>query len=265
MLVASMDHSPQEIPNDRGGWHTTALLVSESAEQWGWESTLGPLLNRQSKTLKKWAANRNHRYREEFRGQFPKILASSEVFGLAFSVQGGTVADSLSELIVNLGLSQHILISEREVSVVGLSSGREFAISIVQASYVIYLLYFLCRMHALILDQLRDQGGSPLPYCDWQISPDNFPLGLTGPMAELFSISANSASVLRLIRGNFRVSTHLRGDPGAEVCDNLAGMLRQDLQRGVCNFDLAARPKKGALYWEIHSPTPHIFSTATSI
>ncbi|OWV86707.1 hypothetical protein ATY81_09925 [Rhizobium sp. R72] len=99
MLVASMDHSPQEIPNDREGWHTTVLLVSERAEQWGWGNTLGPLLNRQGKTLRKWAAKRNDRYREEFRKQFPITLANSEVFGLAFSVKGGTVTDSLSALI----------------------------------------------------------------------------------------------------------------------------------------------------------------------
>ncbi|WP_245514535.1 hypothetical protein [Rhizobium leguminosarum] len=219
MLIASMDHSPQEIPNHRDVWHTSALLVSVSAEQWGWGETLGPLLNPQRKKLRKWAARRADRYRSEFRRQFPMVLAGSSVFALGLSVQGGTIIDSLPELIAQMGLDQNLRVSGQQVTIVGLASGPNFTISTVQAASVIYLMHFICRMHALIRDELRDGEGAQFVSCDWQISPDNFPLGVDGPMAALFSIAANSAANLRLVSGNLRVLTHyLHGDPGVDVC-----------------------------------------------
>lgn len=252
MLVASMDHSPQEIPNDRSIWHTSAFLVSVSAEQWGWDEYLGPLLNPQGKRLRKWTGKNPDRYRREFRRQIPQVLASSSVFGLALSVQGGTVVDSLAELITQMALDGHLHVSGQEVTVAGLASGRDFTISTVQAAYVIYLIHFICRMHAFILESLNGDQAEPLVTCDWQISPDNFPNGVNGPMATLFSIVANSAAALGLVRGNLRVSTHLQGDPGAEVCDNLAGMLKDDLYCGSSTLACLERPAIGGFYWEIH-------------
>jgi hypothetical protein len=128
MLIASMDHSPQEIPNHRDVWHTSALLVSVSAEQWGWGETLGPLLNPQRTEM------------------------------------GGKARRSLPKR------------------------------------------------------------------------------------------TANSAANLRLVSGNLRVLTHyLHGDPGVDVCDNLAGMLKDDLARGSCTLECFERPTMGGMYWEIHS------------
>ena len=252
MLVASMDHSPQEIPNNRDVWHTSALLVSVSAEQWGWDEVLGPLLNPQGKRLRKWAARRSDRYHSEFRRQFPDVLAGSRVFALALSVQGKIVIDSLPELIGQMGLGENILVSGQETTISGLASGRDFTLPTIQAASVVYLMHFICRMHALILDRLHEDDGE-IVWCDWQISPDNFPLGVNGPMATLFSIIANSTGKMRLVSGNLRVLTHhLDGDPGIDVCDNLAGMLRDDLAQGKCTLESFERPTMGGMYWEIH-------------
>jgi hypothetical protein len=254
MLVASMDHSPQEIPNDRKVWHTSVLLASVSAEQWGWGETLGPLLSPQSKSLQKWAGRSADRYRREFRRQFPRILENSSVFGLALSVGGGTVMDSLPALIGQMALDRNLRVSGRETAVVGLASGQEFTISTVQAAYTIYLTHYICRMHALIFETMQENDGAWSGFCDWQISPDNFPGGVNGPMATLFSIVANSAASLGLVRGNLRVLTHyLRGDAGTDVCDNLAGMLKDDLVHGSSTLPRLERPRTGGLYWEIHS------------
>jgi hypothetical protein len=254
MLVASMDHSPQEIPNNREVWHTSALLVSAEAEQWGWDKTLGPRLNPQGRKLRKWAANRANRYRSEFRQHFPVLLSESNVFGLALSVQGGVIFDALPELIDQMGLNQRLRISGSIVTVTGLASGRAFTIATAQAAYIIYLIHFICRMHALMLQSLSQGDEAQLGWCDWQISPDNFPLGIDGPMAILFSLLAHSAARLRLVNGNLRVATHyVDGDPGVDVCDNLAGMLKEDLVRGSTALPCFEQPQKGGMYWEIHS------------
>ncbi|MFF2322398.1 hypothetical protein ACFVTJ_15220 [Agrobacterium sp. NPDC058088] len=252
MLVASMDHSPQEIPNDRDVWHTSALLVSVSAEQWDWDKVLGPLLNPQGKKLRKWAARRSDRYRNEFRRQFPGFLASSGVFALALSVQGKTIIDSLPELISQMDLGGNIHVSGEKTIISGLASGRNFTLPTRQAASVVYITHFICRMHALILDRLREDDGN-IVWCDWQISPDNFPLGIDGPMSTLFYIIAENAAKIRLVSGNLRVSTHLSGDPGVDVCDNLAGMLRDDLTQGMCTLKCFERPTMGGMYWEIHA------------
>lgn len=253
MMVASMDHSPQEIPNDRDVWHTSVLLVSINAEQWGWGETLGPLLSPQNKSLQKWAGRGAGRYRREFRRHFPRILENSSVYGLALSVQGGTVVDFLPELIGQMALDNNLRILGREVAVIGLASGQDFTISVVQAAYTIYLMHYICRMHALVFETMQKNGGALSGFCDWQISPDNFPGGVNGRMATLFSIVANSAAMLRLVKGNIRVLTHLKGDSGADVCDNLAGMLKDDLARGSNTLASLERPTTGGLYWEVHS------------
>lgn len=262
MMVVSLDHSPQEIPNERDIWHTSALLASVSAEQWGWDESLGPLLSPQSGKLQKWAGRRAGRYRREFRRLFPQTLAQSGVFALALSVQGGTVVDFLPELLGQLGLDQNILVSGNEAAVVGLKCGQDFKISTVQAAYAVYLVHYICRMHDLVLQSHLENGGEIHGFLDWQISPDNFPAGVNGPMAKLFSVMANSAGPLGLVCGNLRVSTHyVAGDPGTDVCDNLAGMLKDDLpgalKHGLITMDNTVlyleRPKAGGLYWEIHS------------
>ena len=183
------------------------------------------------------------------------MLATSSVFGLALSVQGGSVVDSLPELITQMGLDRDVIVSGPEIRIVGLASGHDFTIKEAQAAYAIYLLHFICRMHASILETLLDDDGAPLATCDWQISPDNFTGDFNGPMAKLFSVTANSAAMLGLVRGNLRVSTHyVKGDPGADLCDNLAGMLRDDLARGSSTLTRIERPAMGGLYWEIHCP-----------
>ena len=162
--------------------------------------------------------------------------------------------DSLPALIGQMALDRNLRISGREIAVVGLASGRDFTISTVQAAYTIYLMHYVCRMHALILETMQELDGARSGFCDWQISPDNFPGGVNGPMATLFSIVANSAASLGLVHGNLRVSTHyLRGDAGTDVCDNLAGMLKDDLVHGSSTLACLERPRTGGLYWEIHS------------
>ncbi|MDR6636077.1 hypothetical protein J2X72_004891 [Phyllobacterium sp. 1468] len=72
-------------------------------------------------------------------------------------------------------------------------------------------------------------------------------------MATLFSIVANSAGQMGLVRGNLSVLTHsIRGDAGTDVCDNLAGMLKDDLVRGASTVACLERPMMGGLYWEVH-------------
>lgn len=247
-----MDHSPQEIPSDRAVWHTSALLLSSNAEQWGWDEKLGPLVNPKGGKLRKWSAR--DRYRNAFRQEFPKLLAGSNVFGLALSVKGGTVIDAFPELVDQMGLGDHLLVSGSIVTIAGTTLGHSLAMPLSQAAYIIYLLHFICRMHALVIKAMSEEcPDDPLP-CDWQISPDNFPRGVDGPMATLFSLTANSAAALRLVNGNLRVLTHhVGGDPGVDVCDNLAGMLSHDIQgRTPADLDFYDRPKMGGMYWEVH-------------
>ncbi|MBX5179908.1 hypothetical protein HJB77_27190 [Rhizobium lentis] len=251
MLVVSMDHSPQEIPNDRNTWHTSVLLASLSADQWGWNSVLGPLINPQGGKLRKWASRNAGRYKGEFRRHFPELLASNPVFGLALRVSGGAMVDCLPQIITQFGLERSLLLSADKVRVVGVDSGEEFTIGTAQAAYVMYLSHFICRMHALVLQSLAAEDQS-ITWCDWQISPDNFPQGVNGPMATLFSIVANSAAGLGLVQGNLRVLTMVNGDPGVEICDNLAGMLREDFCNPPGSLRLVDSPAKGSLYWERH-------------
>jgi hypothetical protein len=77
-----------------------------------------------------------------------------------------------------------VIVSGPEIRIVGLASGHDFTIKEAQAAYAIYLLHFICRMHASILETLLDDDGAPLATCDWQISPDNFTGDFNGPMAK---------------------------------------------------------------------------------
>jgi hypothetical protein len=181
------------------------------------------------------------------------VLADSQVVGLAFSVQGASILDALPELISQLGLSHNIAISGGEVSVKRVNNGADFVLPLAQAAYIIYLFHFICRMHPLVLDVLKGSSRGVHDYCDWQISPDNFPFGSKGDMSKLFSLCANSASALRLVSGRLFMHLHLGGDPGVDVCDNLAGMLRQDLGTQSSQLPLSAKPMMGSMYWEIHS------------
>jgi hypothetical protein len=251
MLVASMDHSPQEIPSDRDVWHTTALVLSEGADQWGWDVSLGRLISPQSGKLQKWTKRNGARYQGEFRRQFPKALATSDLYCLAFSARGGTIVDALPQLIARSGLANNLLVSDGAVAMRGLSYGKQISIPTIQAAYVMYLLHFISRMHALILEDLKAENKS-ISWCDWQISPDHFALGIGGAMMEMFSASANTASSLGWINGNLRVLTFDKGDPGVDVCDNVAGMLRQNIERDDKTLARLDRPVKGKIYWEIH-------------
>ncbi len=222
--------------------HTLALVASPTARQWGWGDELGLAVGSQSGRLQKWSARSNRRYRAAFAERFPKLLAESDVWVMARTTTAAEIKSRAHAAMGEYGLSRFIDVGGPTVAFGPSSDGVTYNLRNRVAVSVLATFDFVVRMHRAI-------HGTWSESADWQISPDSPPDGVYSDAASVFSALVNSAQVVGLVHGRLSVLTHLRGDQGADLADNVAGLLRDAANNGGA-IETVDKPARGAIYWE---------------
>lgn len=242
MMIVSLDHSPQEHELAEHELHTLALVASSSAKQWGWSHELGRAAGSQSGALRKWSARNNKKYRAAFAESFPKLLAQSDALVMARTASAAHIRRRAQGVVADYGLAQFLDLCEVTTVFGPTSSGATYALRTRVAASVLSTFDFIVRMHRALHDHWSETA-------DWQISPDTPPDGAESQAALVFSALLNSAQGLGLVHGRLSALTHLQGDEGTDLADNVAGMLREAARNGDA-LETSPRPIRGAIYWE---------------
>ncbi len=263
MYICSMDHSPSEQLGPADAWHTTALILSISGQQWSRGDTVAEAMGVQSGHLKKWSKYKPHQ-KKRFETEFYKMLASSSMYVAAISAQASAIEFSFDHMITELGLTGLVTPIQRngkpylvfgpflKLSSDGSTTEVRFSVLRARALPLIFIAHFVVRMHQKLLSQLH-QENPVIEWMDWQISADKFAGDLEGEMSSLFFALMGLLPQEKIVSGNLRGHTHLDGDQGTALADNIAGMLRDGIALNPVSLDLTheqARLREGALYWE---------------
>ncbi len=241
-MIVSLDHSPQEHQLADHRLHTLALVASPTGHQWGWSEELGLAMRSQSGRLKKWSARTNKRYQASFAQHFPELLAHSDVWVMA---RTATVDEIRSRALIaarEYGFSEFLDLSGPNVALGPTAKGVSYVLPTKVVLSMLATIDFIVRMHRELHDRWSDTS-------DWQISPDTPPGGDRSAAANVFSTLVNTVQARGLVNGRLFVHTHRDGDQGADLADNVAGLLRATAeQQGTIHT--ASRPACGAIYWE---------------
>lgn len=258
-----MDHSPSEQLGSADAWHTTALILSVSGEQWRLGDTVAEAMGIQSGHLKKWSKCKPSQ-KKRFETEFFKTLASSSMYVAAISAQASTIEATFDHMISELGLTGLLVPLQRNdkpylefgpfLKLEADSSTTEvrFPIHRAQALALVFITHFIARMHQKLLAQLNQEDPG-VEWMDWQISADKLAGGLEGRMSSLFFALMGLLPQAKIVSGNLRGHTHLDGDQGTDLADNIAGMLQDGMSLNPASPLLThekAILREGALYWE---------------
>jgi hypothetical protein len=277
MHLASMDHSPSEQLGDPDHWHTTVLVLSESAQHWKLAEDIAKQLGCRNGLLRKWSKNPAYRRSGAFEGALKNGLLGREVYIRVISAQAQTIRTSYARMIRELGLTGFVerLVKNdkpylkfgpfQRIEILGIEDGRleeqsepaEFEITERQALSLIFICHYLLRMHQQLMSIIQKERPE-LEWIDWQLMPNKFPGDIYGPMSSLFQAIMSGASHQKLVLGNIRIATFDKSndDLGSAFADNIAGLFAGILETRD-EVSRAAFGELGASFdWEIWTLDP---------
>ena len=282
MYLASLDHSPSEQLGNPDDWHTTVLILSESAEHWNLAQDIARDLRCRDGMLRKWSKNPAYRRSGAFERALKNSLPGRGIYIRTISAQARTIRISYSHMIGELrlsGLIESFVRNDksylrfgpfRRIKIRGVEDGilkehsepAEFEILERQGLALIFICHYLLRMHRRLLPIIQKQR-SEVEWIDWQLMPNKFPGDVTGPMGSLFHAIMSGVTHHRLVMGNIRIMTFDKSsdDLGSALADNIAGLcadkLRLDLIRSQSDFSGLG----DSFDWEIWSLDPSLSSS----
>ena len=216
MFLGSMDHSPTEQLGETDNWHTTVLLLSEGGEHFQAARDVALHLGLKDGRLSKWSRNPVYRQNGTFGPALSKIVPGRGVLIRAISARAGTIIDSKTELIEQLGLRglvKRITKNEKPYLKFGpftrMRFGEEpqaayFDVVERQALPLIFICHFVLRTHQHLMPLIKKLRPA-IEWVDWQLMPDKFPGDIAGPMGSLFNAIMSGVAHQRLAAGNIRV------------------------------------------------------------